>query len=583
MAKIKDDKYAIIKNDVEKIKHRPTMYISSLGDSGVFHLCKEIIDNNRDECLKKESPGDTIEVDITDKYIWSRDNGRGIPTGILREVLETIQAGTNMTRSSHNATSGENGVGTTCVLAMSSELEVTTLRPQEKKKLTLQYKDGELVSEVLEDYTDKDHGLIMLFKPSRKILGVNTIPVEMLEKWLKDFDYTLPNSIHMTYTIRGEEYTVKHKPLYTYFDEFIPEDSGRMCNTLVINCSRNLKETFMEQEFDRQFTLEAGIVYSDPDGYKGEDLRQSWMNMIHTSQNGSHVDGVIRGFSKYITERIVKKNKKFEDEDLRKDILSHLSVVVKAECDFAHMFSSQAKHTVFSKSLGNAIADAVYESLVSSANNSVVLEMIDVIIGNHRARIEGEKARSINAVTKVKKCWTKPDSFIPHSSVKSEFPKELFIVEGNSAGGGLRAARDARYQAILQCRGKSLNVWDQDIDRVLKEGSKSWPNTWLDLVKILGCGIGPTFNIKKLNYDKIIIATDADIDGYHIRVLICTFFLKYMPEIIYEGRLYISEPPLYQIAKGKDISYVASQTEYIQKCIDGLSDIEISFPEIDVA
>ncbi|EKC44388.1 DNA gyrase subunit B, partial [human gut metagenome] len=174
--------------------------------------------------------------------------------------------------------------------------------------------------------------------------------------------------------------------------------------------------------------------------------------------------------------------------------------------------------------------------------------------------------------TRGLKSWTKPDSYIPCSSVKTDHPKELFLVEGNSAGGGLRSARDPKYQAILTFRGKSLNVWDEDLARVLK----SIP--WLNLVKILGCGIGPSFDIKKLNFDKIIIATDADIDGYHIRVGMCSFFLKYMPEIIYAGKLYIAEPPLYKLMQGKEPIYVASQTEYIQKCIESIGDVQISFP-----
>lgn len=569
MKKIKDDKIAIIKNDVEKIRHRPTMYVSSLGDAGVFHLCKEIIDNNRDEVIKKESPGNNIVIDITDRGIFSRDDGRGIPTPILREVLETIQAGSNMTRAG-GKTAGENGVGTTCVLALSSFLEVTTLRPQEKKKLTLRYREGILVDEILEDYVGSDHGLLTTFKPSKKVLGVDTIPIDMITSWLKDFDYTLPAKVNMTYTINGEKNVVKHKELHEYFNIDIPDDK-RLCNTLAFECGGELEEIFMEQTFDRSFNVEAALVYSDP-SYKGEDIRHSWMNMINTTQNGSHVDGVIRGFMKYIIERVEKKNKKYENEDLKKDVLAHLHVVVKGECDFANMFSSQAKHTVYDRRLGSAITNAVYDKL-SNSNNPVVSEMIDVVIANHRARIEGEKARNVASSTRAIKSWVKPDAYIPCSSIKTEQPKELFLVEGISAGGGLRGARDSKYQAILSFRGKSLNVWDEDITRVLKS------EPWLNLVKVLGCGIGPTFDIKKLNFDKIIIATDADIDGYHIRVGFCAFFIKFMPEIISAGKLYIAEPPLYKLVNGKDVSYVASQTEYICRCIDSIGDMEISFPK----
>lgn len=568
--KMKDDKYAIIKNDVEKIRHRPTMYISSLGDAGVFHLCKEIIDNNRDECYKKNSPGNMIEVEITDEYLRTRDNGRGIPTTILREVFETIQAGTNMTREG-GTTSGENGVGTTCVLAMSSYLEVTTIRPQEKKKLTVIYKNSKLDQEILEEYTGKDHGLIMKFKPSRHVLGVDKIPVGMLSDWIRDFDFSLPKSINMVYSINGERRTVKHKPIQQYFDHILSTEL-RMCAPVVIECEGTLVERFMDKVWDgRTFRIEAAIVYADPD-YKGDDTRQSWMNMIHTSQNGSHMNGVINGLTKCLIERAIKKNKKLENEDLKKDVLSHLHVVVNGHSDMAHMFASQAKHTVLSKELQTAITAAVYQAC-EGINSFRMNDLVDIVIQNNRVRREGEKARNIASSAKAIKSWTKPDSYIPCSSVKSDHPKELFLVEGNSAGGGLRSARFATYQAILTFRGKSLNVWDEDLDRVLKS------EPWLNLVKVLGCGIGPTFDIKKLNFDKIIIATDADIDGYHIRVQQCSFFLKYMPEIIHAGKLYIAEPPLYKLVNGKDVSYVASQTEYIQRCIDSIGDIEISFPQ----
>lgn len=570
---IKDDEFYVKKNDIDAIRRRPTMYIGTLGDTGVFHLCKEIIDNNSDECIKPNSPGNTIHVDITDKRLISRDNGRGIPTNMLRTILETSQAGSNMTRS-YGMTRGENGLGTVAFTAMSSELVVVSIRPTEKKKLTLIYREGELQSEQLEDYDGNDHGLIVTFKPSKKILGVNTIPCDMLKNWLKDFDYTLPRQIKMTYTINGEEYSVRHKELYEYINDYIPEDA-RLCNTLNFKCGSNLQEVVMDKTYDRHLDVDVSISYANPDKYKGDDIIHSWMNMIHTSQNGSHVNGVIKGFSKYMTERIIKKNKKYADVNFKKDITTHMSIVVNADCNFANMFSAQAKQTVEDKKIENTIADVVYDTLCKDTdNNSILSEMVDVIIGNYRARIEGEKARNISSTTKALKSWQKPNCYYPHSSVKTEQEKELFLVEGESAGGGLKGARDAKYQAILTFRGKSLNIWDIPLDRSLQS------TPWLNLVKVLGCGIGATFDIKKLKFGKIIIATDADIDGYHIRTGICSFFIKFLPEIVNAGLLYIAEPPLYKLTRNKEVYYVASQTEYVERCIESIDDMEIDFPEM---
>lgn len=573
MAKIKDDDFYVKKNDLDAIRKRPTMYIGKLGPAGVEHLCHELIDNNRDECLKKNSPGNTIRIIMTDKEITAYDNGRGIPTNLLRTVHETNQAGSNMTRAGGN-TSGENGTGTTTYTAMSSFLEVISLRPTEKKKMIIRYKEGKLVDEIIEPYNGTVGGLRTTFRPSRTVLGTDKIPVERVVKWLKEFDYTLPQGINMSYEVNGEVTHVKHKALSEYFGDtnhevYIPNDC-RLCDDLKFTCEGKVFEEVLDKKFDRSFKLDVVITYADPEKYHGLDIKHSWMNMIYTSQNGDHVDGVIKGFSKFIKERIVAKNKKLADVNLKRDIEAHMSIVVKGECDCANMFSAQAKQTVASEILASAIPKATYEAL-SNLPAGMINEIAEVIIGNHRARVEGEKLRNISSSAKAIKTWQKPDSYFPCSSVKTPEPKELFLVEGLSAGGGLKGARNAKYQAILTFKGKSLNVCDVPLDRALK----SIP--WLNLVKVLGCGIGDTFDIKKLAFDKIIISTDADIDGYHIRTGICVFFRKFLPQIIEAGKLYIAEPPLYKLMKGKEVFYVASQTEYLQKCIESVGDMELEF------
>lgn len=568
MPQFKDDKMRIIENDIEKIQARPMQYISALGDLGIFHICKEIIDNAWDECKKKESPANKFEVYIDNNKIIVTDNGRGISTEIIQKVFETIQAGSNMERSG-GYTAGENGVGTTCAVAMGAMVKVVTIRPSEKKMLTLVWENGKLMSRKLEKYTGTDHGLTVTFMPSKKFMGTDKIPIDLLVKWFEGFDYTLPRGISMEYTIGHKTTKIEHKTIDEFFDKDIKKEH-RFCTPLRIKCSGGLVEKYNGKEYDRTFEVEAAIVYSSGD-YRGELIEHSWMNHIHTIQNGSHVNGVMSGFAKYMTEKVVAKNKKLADEDLKKDILAHLNIVVKAECNMANMFSAQAKHTVLDPSLAVAIRNATYEAMDNS-NQRIIDDMVDIIIANHRVRIEGEKARDISRSTKEIKTWTIPDSFIPCASVKTEQQKEIFLVEGNSAGGGIRGARNGKFQAILMFKGKSLNVWDNDLGRVLKS------EPWLNLVKILGCGIGENFDMKKLKYDKIIIATDADVDGYHIRVLFITFFVKYMPEIIRAGKLYIAEPPLYKLGRGKEISYVATRGEYIERCIESLGDLEIEFP-----
>jgi DNA gyrase subunit B len=566
--KMRDDKMDIITNDIERIRKRPTMIVGFVGSKGILHLCKEIINNNTDECFKKESPGNTIHIEITRDYIISEDNGRGLPTNLLRTIHETSQAGSNMTRA-HGASAGENGIGTTAFTALSSELIVTTFRPQEKKKLTIHYKEGKLIEEVLEDYKGKEHGLRTFFKPSKKIMGESEIPVDALVEWIRGFEYTLDPSIKVFYSVNGEQFKLEHKNIDQYFHEVIPDDKF-MSAPVRIECEGKLQEIVQDITYDRMYKIDAAVMYASPD-YRGEDLRESWMNMIHTAEGGSHINGVVNGLSKYLSERVLAKKKGLEDDDLRRDILLHLNVAVKAECDFANIFASQEKSKVDSRSLALAISNAVYQKLCDM-NQAKLNELVEIVIQNNRVRKEGEKVRNISAESK-KKQWSKPDSYLPCSSVKTVQPKELFTVEGNSAAGGINAARNATFQAVLMFRGKSPNVWEMTIDQALKS------NVWYDLVKVLGCGIGSTFDIKKLNFDKIIITTDADVDGYHIRVEICTFFLRFLPEIITAGKLYIAEPPLYKLAAGKQISYVATQTEYIKECIRSVGNIQLQFPE----
>lgn len=566
MALMKDDKMDIITNDIERIRKRPTMIVGFVGSKGILHLCKEIINNNTDECFKKESPGDTIHIYITKDYIISEDNGRGLPTNLLRTIHETSQAGSNMTRA-HGASAGENGIGTTAFTALSSELEVTTFRPQEKKKLTIRYKEGKLVDEVLETYKEKHHGLRTYFKPSKKIMGESEIPVKELVEWIKGFEYTLQPSTNVIYNVYDTEYRIQHKTIDQYFSEVIPEDKF-MCPPIRIECDGKLNEIVMGETYDRMFKIDAAVMYASPE-YRGEDLRESWMNMIHTAEGGSHINGVIQGFSKYITDRVLAKKKSLEDDDLRRDILMHLNVAVKADCDFANIFASQEKSKVDSKTLAQAISKAVYQKLCDM-NQSKLNDFVEIVIQNNRVRKEGEKVRNVTAESK-KKQWTKPASYLPCSSIKTPQPKELYLVEGNSAAGGINAARNATFQAILMFRGKSLNTWDLTIDEALKS------NVWFDLVKVLGCGVGAGFDMKRLNFDKIIIATDADVDGYHIRVEQASFFLKYLPEIIHAGKLYIAEPPLYKLVSGKQVSYVTTQTEYIQECVRSVGNLKLQF------
>ncbi len=566
--KYKDDDVYIKESDIDAIRKRPTMYIARIGEHGVQHLCQEIIDNNRDECSKQESPGDKIIIHITDKYISSEDNGRGIPTNLLQIIHETSQAGSNMLRA-HGSTVGENGQGTTAYTALSSYLEVTTFRPQEKKKLTLIYKEGILVDKKLETYNGEHHGMFTKFMPSKKTLGTDKIPVEAVTEWLQEFDYTLDPRIKCEYYIRNEKHEVVNRPIFEYLTSRIDEEMW-MYQPFIIECENDLNETFMDKTYKRHFKIEIALLYTDIK-YKEKDIVHSWANQIITTDGGDHVKSVIDSLSKFITERIVKKNAKYKDEDFSRDIKSHLNVVIKLECDIAHMFSSQAKLAIEQQDLYNAIKDTLYTKL-NECNNSQIDDLVECVLINHRMRKAGEQARNIRSNIKMRS-WKMPDSYLPCSMIKTTQPKELFIVEGKSARGGVRGARDASFQAIIMMQGKSLMTWYTSVDEIVKN------QVWSTIIKVLGCGIGPLKDLRKLIFDKIIINTDADIDGFHIRVIVLVFFLKFYPEFYDEGRIYIAEPPLYKLIKNGKPIYVATQNEYINECINAIGDVKLQFPK----
>jgi DNA gyrase subunit B len=565
----KDDEMTFIESDIEKIQQRPSMYNGYDKEDGSLHICFEIIDNSRDECMKPDTPGDTIQVNVTDSMLIVKDNGRGIATNQLRKIFETLNAGSNIVRKEGVMSAGENGAGSTITTALSSHLKLVSTRPQEKKRLTLVYKEGKLVEETLEKYMGDEHGMYTEFKPSKKYLGTDKIPVDRLCEWIENFRYTLSSKINFEYTIRGKKHVLEHKRLYDYFDEVGITSENTMCIPYDLSCSGKLIEIVREESYNRRFNLEASIVYASMD-YKGEDVRKSWMNMISTFNNGMHMNGFINGLSQYLTEKVIQKKPALKDEDLKKDILAHLQIVLKCETDCTNIFNSQEKSYVYPRPLLHAIEKAVYEEICKHPSH--INDLVEIVIQNNRVRKAGEQARNVSKETKAIKSWEKPANFISCSSNDKRII-ELSLCEGKSASGAVRSARDPKTQAIYLLQGKPLNAWNETLERVLQS------RIWRDLIKVLGCGIGPTFNIKKLNYSRIVIQTDADVDGFQIRVLCILFFWRWMPEIITEGRLYIGEAPLYKIEmskSGKKIyQYIANKTEYLEKCLESASNIKI--------
>lgn len=560
---VKDDKIDIIVNDIERLRTRTTVFIGSLG-RGALHLAKELIANNIDECSKDISPGDTVKITIDDHYISSSDNGRGIATDKLQVIHETMQAGSNMTRA-NGYTTGENGIGTSTYTALSAEMEVTTFRPQEGKKLTLRYKEGKLEERIEEPY-DGPSGLYTRFRPSKQIFGSDKIPVEDVIDWLDKLSYTLKVGVVVSYTYKGKEYFVDHKNMNDFIKERAKDNL--LSQILTIELDNDIEEFKNGKTAKKHYELEAAFAYTN-DEYRDNIIKQSWMNRVETIDHGYHVSGIEKGLCQYLTERAIAKKPSLAKEKLDKDFYNNFNIVVKCSSNIADMFEAQSKTRVTAANLGNIITEDTKKWCKKHADE--LDEFVDIVIQNNHVRKEGEKSRFLDRITKQKK-WDKPDKFID-CSVTDKRPKELYIVEGNSAQGGLFQAK-LPFQAILPLRGNILSVWDVPLEDAIKnEEIKT-------IAMVMECGTGSNFNIDKMKYSKVIIATDADVDGYHIRSLLMILFRKFFPALVEAGMVWIAEPPLYSLkVKGsKDPVCVATNNEKFEECIKSIGKININFP-----
>lgn len=560
---IKDDKMDIITNDIERLRKRTTVYIGSLG-RGILHLVKELVANSVDECSKDISPGNTIKITIENEYVTVSDNGRGIATDLLQIIHETMQAGSNMTRENGDTT-GENGTGTSTYTALSAEMTVTSFRPQEGKKLTLRYEEGELKDKIEEEYHGQS-GLTTRFKPSKKIFGSTKIPVDDVIEWLGKLGYTLKTGVAVSYTYKGEEHYIDHKTMKDFINERAKDNL--LSNILTLNLDEGIDEFKNDKVTKKHYKLEAAFAYTD-DAFHDNVIKQSWMNRVETIDHGYHVSGVEMGIFQYLSERAIVKKPALAKEKLDKDFYNNFNIVVKCSSNIADMFEAQSKTRVTAENLGNAITTASKKWCSNHANE--LDEFVDILIQNNHVRKEGEKSRFLDKLTKQKR-WDKPSKFID-CSLTDERPKELYIVEGNSAQGGLFQAK-LPFQAILPLRGNILSVWDLPLEKAIKNEEIKC------IAMVMECGTGKNFSLDKMKYSKVIIATDADVDGYHIRSSVISMYIKYFPEIVEAGRLWIAEPPLYSLkVKGvKEPVCVATNMEKFEECLRSIGELNITFP-----
>ena len=538
---------------LEAVRKRPGMYIGSTSEKGLHHLVYEIVDNAVDEALAGYC--DTIEVIIhKDNSVTVKDNGRGIPVGINKkkgissvEVVFTIlHAGGKFGGGGYKVSGGLHGVGSSVVNALSEWLEVEV--HTEGKIHKQRYERGK-VCYPLKVIGETDHrGTIVHFKPDGKIFETTIFDLNTLVQRLRETAFLTKNLKILLKDERPDE-PVAHKFHYeggikefvTYLnqnkDEYYPD---------VIYCEGMKDQVYVEVAFQHNDSFNENIY--------------SFVNNIITPEGGTHLSGFKNAMTKTFND-YARKNKLLKDsesnlsgEDIREGLVAIISIKIGEP-----QFEGQTK-----QKLGNSEARGAVDSIVSEQlkiyleqNPTVARAICEKAVLAQRARDAARKARDLTRRKTALETAALPGK-LADCSEKDPSKCEIYIVEGDSAGGSAKTARSRATQAILPLRGKILNVEKARLDKILVN------NEIKAMITAFGTGIHEDFDISKLRYHKIIIMTDADVDGAHISTLLLTFFYRFMPELITGGHIYLAQPPLYRIEKNKKVWYAYSDDELDQ-------------------
>ena len=546
-----DENSIKIMEGLDAVRKRPGMYIGSTDKRGLHHLAWEIIDNSIDEI--SNGYGDYIKIIIhKDNSLTVSDNGRGVPVGMhasgisTPEVIYTIlHAGGKFEEGGYKTSGGLHGVGASVVNALSSYLKVEIKR--DGYKYEIEFNNG---GKVLSPLTKLDKtnrtGTTVTFLPDKEIFKDAKFSFTAISERMQEVAFLIKN---ITIEVIDEDGDKKN--LYHYEDglkefvNFVNEDLEVLCDTLYFSGNKN----DIEVEIAMQYTTN----YS-------ENII-SFVNNVKTVDGGTHELGFKSSLTRILNEYTKKNNilkskdKTFEGSDVREGLTAIISVKIP---ESILQFESQTK-----SKLGTPIARSAVDTVVSEKlpfyleeNNKIATILIDKIQKSKQAREAARKAReNIRSGNTQSKSLTLSGKLVPAQS-KDKSKKELFLVEGNSAGGSAKGGRDRKYQAILPLRGKIINT------EKAKEADILANEEIATIINTIGAGYGSNFDVNEMEYDKIIIMTDADFDGSHIQCLLLTFFYRFMKDLVDNGKLYIAMPPLYKMTfSNKKSVYVYTDQE----------------------
>lgn len=547
------DQIQVLKG-LEAVRKRPGMYIGSTGPKGLHHLVYEIVDNSIDEALAGYCTHIEVEI-LPDNIITVRDNGRGIPVGINEEeglpavtvVLTVLHAGGKFGGSGYKVSGGLHGVGSSVVNALSEWFEVEV--SQNGHIYRQRFERGEIASDLEEIGDTNETGTFIRFKADPEIFEETTVyEFEVLQRRLREQAF-LNAGLTITLTDERDPENIVEEA-YCY-------EGGIRSFVDYINTSRGLTPIhdeimhFSTVQGDR--SAEVAISYND--GYN--EIILSFANNVRTIDGGTHEDGFKLALTKVFNDygrkfKLLKDNDKNLSGD---DVREGLTVVISVKLTEAE-FEGQTKGKLGNTEMKTIVNKMLYDKMMTyfEENPQVARNIFSKALDASRAREAARKARDSARRKSAFEGNSLPGK-LADCIDKDPENTELFIVEGDSAGGSAKEGRDNRIQAILPLWGKMLNVEKARIDKVIGN-DKLTP-----VVLALGTGIGDEFDIEKIRYHKIVIMADADVDGQHIRTLLLTFFFRYMRPLIDEGYIYIAQPPLFKISKGKQQAYAYSDDE----------------------
>jgi len=564
-----DESQIQVLEGLEAVRKRPGMYIGSTGPRGLHHLVYEIVDNSIDEALAGFCTH--IEVDILPGNVISvRDNGRGIPVGINEKlgiptvtvVLTVLHAGGKFGGSGYKVSGGLHGVGSSVVNALSEWLEVEISR--EGKVFAQRFERGVATSDLTVIGTSDCDGTLIRFKADAEIFSETTeYEYDVLQKRLREQAF-LNAGLKITLTdLRDEENIVSQEYCYeggiSSFVEFMNKTRGyQALHENVVHISLTDGDSIAEVAFQYNDSYNENII--------------SFANNIHTVDGGTHENSFKNGITRILNDYARRHNMlKEADSNLKgDDVREGLTAVISVKLKDAQ-FEGQTKAKLGNTAMGTLVTQLLNEKLTPylEENPAVAKGILEKSINAARVREAAQKARELARKKSGLASTRMPDKLA--DCIWSDAERtELYIVEGDSAGGSAIQGRDRNFQAILSMWGKMLNVEKARLDKVY--GNEKL----IPVIVALGCGIGDDFDLSKLRYGKVIIMADADVDGAHIRTLLLTFFFRYMRPLIEEGHVYIAQPPLFKVSKGKQIRYAFSDEErdrYIEE-LGGNTDIQ---------